>query len=172
MSTQHLTDEIIQEYLDGGVPHLEAAIRSHLQSCGRCRRRLAQYEQLYVALDEEVDFQLSENFAENLLSRIPEPSLDTRFGKWLTVFLWIFGLGLGIGTTIYYLGFEKILNGTMLLVNPFIAIYKLLLTAFQNFSAALNLNLFFVVSAGLVILIIFFIDRLFLRQWLFPKVTQ
>jgi hypothetical protein len=52
MSLPHLTDEQIQEYLDGQVSDRDA-IRIHLESCELCRDTVKGYRALYHALESQ-----------------------------------------------------------------------------------------------------------------------
>ena len=55
---KHLTDEEIQNYLDGNIPGEMDNIKKHLDSCVLCRENLAVYENIYVELENESEFQL------------------------------------------------------------------------------------------------------------------
>ena len=52
MALNHLTDEQIQEYLDGNVSK-NSWIAGHLKSCGDCEEQIDDYSSLYSALEVE-----------------------------------------------------------------------------------------------------------------------
>jgi anti-sigma factor RsiW len=67
MGLSHLTDEQIQDYLDGNLPDCEVVIRSHIENCDSCLQKLDNYRFLY-----------------NSLSRIPQPELPVGFAGRVT----------------------------------------------------------------------------------------
>lgn len=78
MELRHLTDEEIQDYLDGNVPSGNRYVQEHLRKCERCRKALLEYQSLYLGLKKDgvlnflQIFQkwLSQNFQKNKLSNL------------------------------------------------------------------------------------------------------
>lgn len=71
MNETHLTDEQLQAYLDGTIDDA-AEVELHLEACPRCRRELEIYEQLYVTISEEDVPELSPDFIDRVMARLPE----------------------------------------------------------------------------------------------------
>ena len=69
MALKHLTDDQIQEYLDGKVSK-DSRIADHLQSCGDCKEQIDEYSSLYSALEVDEKIGLSARFAEVVVSKI------------------------------------------------------------------------------------------------------
>lgn len=70
--TDHLTDNQIQQFLDGSLKS-DNSIVTHLDSCSQCQHALADYKILYAGLKEEIDFSLSADFADTVLEKIETP---------------------------------------------------------------------------------------------------
>ena len=66
----HLTDEQLQDYLDGNIGQTDPAAL-HMDSCPVCRRALEQYKALYAGLESEPDFCLSADFADTVMANLP-----------------------------------------------------------------------------------------------------
>ncbi len=92
---KHLSDEEIQDYLDGNAPHKKNRIEDHLKSCVHCQNLLSQYQELYIDLKQEPQFQLSEEWIPAIMKKLvsmPKTRLLFRFAKNLLLgigFLWL-----------------------------------------------------------------------------------
>ncbi len=71
MTDRHLTEEQLQDYLDGALAESDPVIR-HLDDCPRCRQALQSYRRLYDALELEPARELSPDFADKVVARLPE----------------------------------------------------------------------------------------------------
>jgi ABC-type multidrug transport system fused ATPase/permease subunit len=71
VNEKHLTDDQLQEYLDGNLNDSDPCVR-HLKSCPSCKRALDNYRTIYLALETEPAFGLSPEFVNNVMSRLPE----------------------------------------------------------------------------------------------------
>lgn len=71
MSQDHLRDDQLQDYLDGNVSETDP-IAMHLENCPRCQKALAVYRSLYSALENDPGITLSPDFADAVMSRLPE----------------------------------------------------------------------------------------------------
>jgi anti-sigma factor RsiW len=67
----HATDEQLQAYLDGTLAETDV-VEAHLASCPHCRQALEVYRQLYTAIEKEAAPELSPDFADRVLARLPE----------------------------------------------------------------------------------------------------
>jgi hypothetical protein len=99
----HLSDMQIQEYLDGSLEENEtAAVRSHLSNCPLCKKEMAHYKSLYDGLGDETGFQLPPHFASLVTAKLKRESLGSVHSKLWQIFLSLFGLIVGINTTLYF----------------------------------------------------------------------
>lgn len=74
MNEIHITDEQLQAYLDGTLAKTDA-MEAHLASCPHCRQALEVYRQLYTAIEEEAAPELSPDFADRVMARLPESEI-------------------------------------------------------------------------------------------------
>ncbi len=70
MAIEHLTDSILQDYLDKNLGDKESEISSHLDSCPICSARLEQYKLLYAELEVDSIPELSPDFSKAVMSKI------------------------------------------------------------------------------------------------------
>jgi hypothetical protein len=73
MIDNHLTDDQLQDFLDGNLSESDPQGR-HLEICPHCQRALAHYKSLYSALATESEVSLSADFTQNILRRIAAES--------------------------------------------------------------------------------------------------
>lgn len=71
MNEIHLTDDQLQAYLDGTLAETDA-VEVHFASCPHCRQALEVYRQLYAAIEEEAAPELSPDFVDRVMTRLPE----------------------------------------------------------------------------------------------------
>ena len=67
---KHLSDTILQDYIDGNLAETEAEVISHLDSCQICQARLKEYKQLYGELDIDPIPSLSKEFSHSVMAQI------------------------------------------------------------------------------------------------------
>ena len=70
MAIEHLSDTMLQEYLDGNRDRLDNEIIDHLESCNICQTRLEQYRILYGELETDPIPELSPDFAQSVMTQI------------------------------------------------------------------------------------------------------
>jgi len=76
VNASHLTDEQLQAYLDGTLGDT-AEVEAHLASCPRCRREVELYKQLYVTIEQDDIPDLSPDFVDRVMDRLPENEIIT-----------------------------------------------------------------------------------------------
>ncbi len=76
MAIEHLTDSILQDYLDGNLGSNESEIKTHLDSCQLCSARLEQYQLLYSELEVDSIPALSPDFSKAVMSKIAQVDLE------------------------------------------------------------------------------------------------
>jgi hypothetical protein len=159
MQLKHLTDEEIQDFLDGNLTHKRAALAErHLETCSRCREALRQYQSLYVKLGDERGFELSKGFARSVIGRLPtEGETESRF-RFLNLFLAILGFVVCVGALIYYADLRPLGRAfSHLLPGPQLG--SGLLDFVKGLLVGLNGNLGFVVFALLTLIFVASLDR-------------
>jgi hypothetical protein len=71
MKDRHLSDEQLQDFLDGNLS-ADHPLSAHLHACPRCREALAAYKTVYAGLTEDPGFELAPDFAESVMRILPE----------------------------------------------------------------------------------------------------
>ncbi|MGB2804078.1 MAG: zf-HC2 domain-containing protein [Candidatus Zixiibacteriota bacterium] len=163
MSLKHLTDEEIQNYLDGNLSRDIALLTErHLETCPLCREAVKQYQGVYAGLDKEEGFELSKGFAKSVVKMLPPQGETKSPFDLLNVFLTILGVIVAAGVTIYYVdlrplgrAFSHILPGPQL-GSGVVAFVEDLLIGFNG-------NLGLLILGVLTLVIIGGLDRLLLQ---------
>jgi hypothetical protein len=160
MSLRHLTDEELQEYLDGNLsPENELSFKTHLEFCPLCQGSLKQYQSLYVGLANDKGFDLSKNFAESVVLRLPEEAKAKSRFNYSNIFWTILGIIITAGIIFYYIDLKPLGKA---ISNTFIPQYEfgsVLVASIKSFLSGLNGNIGLLIFAGLTLLIIAALDR-------------
>lgn len=104
----HLSDEDIQNYLDGNIPDRSASSEEHLQGCESCRNNLRAYQDLFTRLRDDQAIRLSEGFADSVLAEIPVKAPAKARFNYLNLFLAFLGILVCVGITMQYTDWENI----------------------------------------------------------------
>jgi len=160
----HLTDEELQNYLDGNISHKQIPIfEQHIESCEKCQSELAQYRSLYAGLKEDVAFNLLPGFSTAVMKAIQAQVRKTWLARLWNVLLPILGVAAGIGVMIYYIDFKPFLKIFSDSLNPSRYFDSAVVSNLNQVLAKLNVNLNIIVFAGLSLLVVILIDHLISR---------
>lgn len=66
----HLTENEIQDYLDGNLQSDDTYVKFHLDTCSSCGAQLDQYRALYSDLSAELPLPLSGEFADAVIGKV------------------------------------------------------------------------------------------------------
>ena len=91
MAIDHLTDDMLQEYIDGS-PQNREELQAHLADCPQCREHLAEYKKLSGYLAIEPNFELSADFAHTVASAVEEDSTEKILFKLSRAVIWLVGI--------------------------------------------------------------------------------
>ncbi|KPJ48628.1 MAG: hypothetical protein AMJ41_04570 [candidate division Zixibacteria bacterium DG_27] len=160
MSDRHLTDEELQSYLDSDFTEDREWIQSHLQVCEHCREELVQYQQLYFGLSEDVGFELSPEFAESVISRIPEPAALARQRRFMSVFASISGAILGVAVLLYFTGLRPLLGFAEHIGHQIASFVISVSASFSELFSALNVNTHLLVYVAVVLALTLILDQI------------
>ena len=165
MATGHVTDQEMQDYLDGNLPQEEVSIfRGHLQSCQKCQTELTQYRALYSELQAEVAFELSPDFSASVMKSIRAEAKKVILVRLWNLLLPIIGIGIGVGVLIYYVDFKPFAKAFSDSLNPSRYFDSTVLTNLDDVLSKLKVNLNLIVFAGLSLLAVILIDHLLSRH--------
>lgn len=161
MSTQHLSDTQIQDWVEGNLSDASAAAR-HLENCPHCQAEVATYRELFQELEKPAEFSLSPDFAVNVTRQIQTDGhrFSSQWWSWLLITC---GFLLGIGINVYYLGAETIFSGMERFKDSFV---RILLTFefVKRAAVSLNFNQSLIFVAVLVLVCTFLLDRFVLQH--------
>ncbi|NIA31184.1 MAG: hypothetical protein GWP06_14905 [Actinobacteria bacterium] len=163
---KHLNDQQIQAFVDGQLSAVELRNFSvHLQECSFCRKEVQAYKQLFHILEDEVDFQLSANFAHRIVSTIKSKSLGSVYNKLLSIFFGFFGIILAINISLYYVDFSPMLKDLQKNTQSIDSTH--ISTAFEhvtNLANRTNTDISILFFAGIVLILLALIDRFILQS--------
>lgn len=163
MQLKHLTDEEIQDFLDGNLSEeITLSIQRHLESCALCRQTVKQYQSVYSGLGREEGFELSKGFAKSIVKMLPEQKeAKPPFGL-LNIFLTILGAIVAAGVTIRYVDLRPLGSAlSYLLPGPRLGSGVIALA--EDLLISLNGNLGLLILGVLTLVIIGGLDRLFVQ---------
>lgn len=168
---KHLSDEDIQNYLDGKTLQKRDHIDNHLKTCIHCQDLLNQYRDLYIDLKREPEFQLSEAFTPVVMKRLTltsRRSLLFRIAKDLLLgigFLWITAVAISIAYFIDSKPWEELFKQS---TNIMSTIKTTFFVSTNHVLSDLIGKPYLLLCAGSTLLIIAIIDRLLFQ----PKYTH
>jgi hypothetical protein len=164
MSLRHLTDEEIQEYLDGNLSPRDALLaEKHIESCTFCQECFNRYQSLYAGLKREEGFELSKDFAKSVVSRLPEEAKVKSHFNYANIFWTILGIIITVGITFYYVDLKPLLGIISHAFSSQFEFGSILVSSMKSFLVSLNGNISFWALAGLTFLVIVALDHLLLH---------
>ncbi|MCI0512982.1 hypothetical protein L0128_07225 [candidate division KSB1 bacterium] len=165
----HLTDDRLQDYLDGNVALLAPAMLSHLKNCTHCQGRLQQYRQLFAELKAAPTVDYPADFSAQIIAQLPATKPAFNLSDWLIPILGLTGAIISTGVMVY-LGKIQL---NLLVVTKWFPTGHQILTYLLNFGdhlkASLHLNFFLLGLATLTLFLTALLDRWLHRRLLFKK---
>lgn len=117
MAIEHLTDSILQDYLDGNLVDKESEIITHLDSCPLCQARMEQYKLLYNELKIDSIPALSPDFSNAVMSKIAQVGAEAsaeKAKKWRisipTPVYAVIGVIAAIASIIYFVNLSSLVD--------------------------------------------------------------
>jgi hypothetical protein len=163
MQLEHLTDEEIQDYLDGNLsPEMATSIQKHLESCGLCREAVKQYQSVYAGLDREEGFELSKGFSKSVVKMLPAEGKAKSSFDILNIFLTISAVIVAAGVTIRYVDLRP-LGRILSHVLPGPQLGSGIVVFIEDLLTGLNGNLGLLILGVLTLVIIGGLDRFLLQ---------
>lgn len=165
MIAEHLTEELIQDYLDGNLTLVESQqVQQHLELCSQCKIEMAQYQQLYSGLKTDATFQLSVAFSAAVMEKIRAAANKARLNRWLNILLPLAVMAASIGMLIRYVNFMPYIQVFARSLNPTRYFDNAILSQFNLTLAKFKVNLELIVLAGLSFLMVLVIDQIISRH--------
>jgi len=164
MSKRHLTDDELQGYLSGDLLDNREWIEAHLQVCEHCREELAQYQQLYFGLNEDVGFELPPEFAESVVSKIPEPTAAISRKGFVSLLVSIFGLAAGFAALGYFTDLKPLLGFIEHIRHQTTSLIISIAHSFSELFSALNVNTHLLLYVAMVLALTLMLDHIVLHR--------
>lgn len=161
MPVTHLTDEEIQEYLDGNLSRQKRIFaEAHLKTCELCQVTLKQYQSLYVGLKQDQVFDLPKTFAKSIVAKLP-PAEKAKSGfNYSDILLGILATLITAFTTLHFLDLGLLGKRLTYIPLPQFELIERLFDAAKGLVAALEGNLSLLVVGILVLLVTGALDRI------------
>jgi hypothetical protein len=154
--SNHLSEEQIQLYLDKQDRQNIESLEAHLKTCPSCMKSIEEYKHLYEALNMDPFPSLSNDFSEQVVSKISgsENSRSQFFESGFTIAFFLFG----IAASLYFV------NPLPFITNIANNIFGYLGGVTLKFLPELNGNFPIFLVAILIFLLVEVIDKKLLRS--------
>jgi len=164
MPVTHLTDEEIQEYLDGNLSHQSRVFtEAHLETCEFCQAALKQYQSLYVGLNQDQGFDLPRTFAKSVVAKLPLAQKTKSGFNYSDILLGILAILITAFTSLYYLDLGSLGKRLTHIPLPQFEFVSWLFDATKSLVAALQANLSLLVVGILVLIVTGALDRILFK---------
>lgn len=111
MDFEHLTDDMIQEYLDGNLGRDSEKIERHLETCILCSEKAESYRSVFAGLGKERGFELSADFADAVVSSVGLSGRTTFIQRHAAGVLMVIGAAVTLAALYYLTDLIQILLG-------------------------------------------------------------
>jgi hypothetical protein len=164
MELKHLTDEEIQDYLDSSPSSVDRTIEEHLKTCQLCKGALEEYKRVYAELKVDKGFELPPNFANLVLSRLPQKAPSRPHTNYAGIILVILGLISGISLMFYFVGWKYISQGITDILQPQLDFVSNYWGTMGRLLADLNIDFGLLFLSGLILFIISLLDHIIFHK--------
>jgi predicted anti-sigma-YlaC factor YlaD len=90
MRDEHFTDSQLNQYLDQTLPPAQRdMLKQHLEGCATCRSRLADFQRLFILLQELPEVQVGVDFVPLIMARIEKNVQPNHTVKRQSIAWWI-----------------------------------------------------------------------------------
>ncbi len=152
---KHLTEEQIQEYLDGSGDSDMKSLAAHLYLCPGCRKLYEEYQKLYLGLAKTEIPELSPGFPQKVMTKItsvrPEPEKPS---VWIPIFA-VANIAVGLAAILYFVDFSFLGSFATIFDRDegYIQVVVAKLSGYLNI-VGLDLNIILIAGAAIVIIAI------------------
>lgn len=163
MELIHLTDEEIQNYLDGNIPEGDKYIQKHLRRCEGCRKALLEYQNLYLGLKDDQGFELPKGFPKAVLSKLPEEeSVKARF-KYYEFALILLGIAVTGFVGFHLIDLKPLIQTLSGIPMPKFGFIHTFFSSFGTLLKALNIESSLIIFSALTVIVIKILDYIILH---------
>jgi len=159
MKGRHLTEEEIQDFLDGNFSDEKTNLKHHLETCRICQNTLKQYQSLYAGLEIDPGYTLSKAFAKSIVSKLSLEHASPFSSPSAEIAFIIAGIFLALGATLFFVDLRPLAETVSRIALPKAALSTSILQPIRNLLAGLNGSLYLLPFAGLALLSVAALDR-------------
>ena len=162
MALAHLTDDQLQDYLDGNLSSVSNTVGEHLEECQLCQEALEEYKRLYAGLKDHRGFELSPDFAKSVLSQLQrEFVVKSRKQRYAGILWSLLGLALGICTTVYVIIWTKMDQEITGIATNQLKLLSASLDSTEKLLGKVNIDFSLLFFSGFALLVIRLADYVF-----------
>ena len=160
----HLNDAAVQAYLDANIDAIErAAVRQHIESCEKCRSKVAAFQDLFSHLEQDIDFDLSKNFTKRVLKKTHKEAIGSiQFGL-LQLFFALAAAIVVIYAVKYYIPADEFISIAQETSASFQNIINIVISAFEGAAEETQFDGIYFALAIIGLIGLFILDRLVLH---------
>lgn len=160
MAIRHLTDEEIQDYIDGNLSTENRFAQSHLKTCEICQKALAEYKSLYLGLKDDKGFKLPSTFAKSVVSEFLKVPATKSRSNYAEIFLVTMGLVVAGFAAFYFIDLKPLGETIARILLPQFHFVSESFLSMRSLLTQLNINISLLVFSGLTLLIIGALDHI------------
>ena len=160
---RHLTDEEIQDYLDGNIQEENKYVQEHLRTCERCRKALLEYQSLYLGLKKDQGFELPKGFPRTVISRLSEEEIARSRPKYYELALVILGIAVAGLVSFHLIDLRPLIQTFSGMSMPKFAFISSFFDSFVGLLNVLNINSSLIIFSALTIIVIKILDYIILH---------
>lgn len=161
MLSDHLNDDLIQEFLDGNLSVFERQqFEKHVQNCDKCRWRMEEFEELFSELNEQPEIQLSRSFTKKVVKKTRKEFVGSlQFGL-MQIFFTLAFIIIAINVLFYYVELDTLKSDVQNTVNATFGFIPKMLSVFQGLLGGITSHTRYALFAAIILLMLLVADRL------------
>ncbi len=173
MVMNHLSDDAIQDYLDGNISSRERRdVQSHLEECEQCRDLVASYQDVLAMLEKDQDFELSKNFIRKVFRQTHKRAIGSlQFGL-MQIFITLAAAIVIINVVLTYVKVDTLAATAKTTSNAFKSLGPQLGVPFQNLLTKIHFDRFFIVLVIIGFVGLYLLDRFVLQPRFKPALDR
>jgi hypothetical protein len=152
MPLKHLTDDRLQEYLDGNIGEQDMELIVHLRTCDQCRRKLETYRLLYDGLKHLPEPDFPPDFAASTAALLPTEQKGATAHKLPGYLLPVLGGVASLLLTFYFVDMKFLGKWLLEIFAPL-----------NSLPAVLNGSMHLLIYTGLILLLLVLVDSFIIQ---------
>jgi len=164
MSSEHLSEDQIQEILDARTLNSGPILPMHLGTCLSCQKRLESFQRLYSGLAADPGFLLPPAFADSIIKKLPASRPVFWARPAVRISLTISACSLVLAGLFIFVDMKPMTGNIIRIFNAITAAFRPLPAQFQQLLAKFDGHAGLFLLGGLGLLSAAFFDHILKRQ--------